>query len=50
MIRLSDLVSEPKLPIFELDLDIVHENILTKFHNDSIENGACIFVHTFSKI
>ena len=29
----SDLVFDPTWPIFELSLDIVKTNILTKFHN-----------------
>jgi len=36
----GDLVFKPMWPVSELDLDIVKENILTKFHQNRVINVA----------
>jgi len=40
MIWPGDLGFYPTWPIFELDLDIVKRNILTKFHKNRVANVA----------
>jgi len=40
MIWPGDIVFYPTWPIFELGLEIVKTNILTKFHQNRVENVA----------
>ena len=44
----SDLVFDPTWPRFELDLDFIETNILTKFHEDWVKNVASIVFTRFS--
>ena len=43
-----DLVFDPKRPRFELDLELIKTNILSKIHNDCLKGVAARVLTRFS--
>ena len=48
LIWLGDLVFDPKWPSFELDLEIIKTNILSKIHDDCFKNVTARVLTRFS--